>query len=292
MGSIVYKIDNLGHLDPTGSQTIAVPEKYGALVIAARDELVIYYAARVTHNGGEYRAFARVGNVLPHPTVSACLQAEVSNYTLFPVAVPAYGTGRNYERSLSDRNWRSMVMRGVRALPDDEAAAIIEAGSGDPQEEADDRFLEDQRGFAEQDQPAFQEQRRERETFDRLRRWFANRRECRRRYRCGCSFTGSSLQDREGNPAGECCHVFPLRDGGPDVIENMIFLSRDMHWAYDRHLISLNDDFSFRPSRFLEPKLQQMLHADGYARVPQNPGLRPSIEFIRRHRKDFLRLEK
>lgn len=292
MGSIVYNMRNLQRLSLTGLQTIAVERKYGRLVSAAHDDVVIYYAARVTHNGGEYRAFAKVGGIRPHPALSTHLLVEVSDYTPFPVAVPAFGPGRDYERSLFGHNWRSMAARGDRALSDDEAAAIIEAACRGWENTMHGGFVgEDRQGFAEQDQAAYQEPPRERENFDRLRRWFANRRECRRRYDCRCSFTGSDLQDREGNPEGECCHIYQLRDGGPDIIQNMIFLCKRMHWAHDRYLITLNDDFSFLHSRFLDSRSRDMLHADGYARVPEDPALRPSLEFIHRHREEFLRLE-
>lgn len=109
MGCIVYNGRNLSRFALSGAEALVFERRYGSLVSSAKGALVIYYAARATHNGGNYYAVARIGDLFPHPAAPTQLFATVSEYGRFPAGIPAFGPSRGYENALFGRNWHSMV---------------------------------------------------------------------------------------------------------------------------------------------------------------------------------------
>lgn len=280
MGCIVYNSRNLARFALTGAEALVFEGKYGALVNSAKSGLVVYYAARTTHNGGDYHAVARIGDVFPHPVAPAHVVATVSDYSSFPVEIPAFGPNRNYESALFGRNWRSMVQRTARAIPDAEVLAILEDADIPRSPAAHD-------GLAE-DSARYEHEPRGFDVVGRAKRWLQQRQQTRLEYGCHCSFTKCGQKDRSGEPEAERCHIWPVHEGGPDAIWNAILLGRSIHWAFDKHLISLEDDFRFVITDGLEPQYRQLLNPDGYARIPENPQSRPSLELLRVHRRKTL----
>ena len=82
----------------------------------------------------------------------------------------------------------------------------------------------------------------------------------------------------------------PWRAGGPDVVQNGIALSGTAHWLFDRHLISLTDDYRLLVSHNKVPKELQGLFARQLDRVhlPSDPRLWPYPAYIARHREAFI----
>ena len=278
MSCIVYNVRNLDRFGLTGADAIIFERRYASTVFAAKGEPVIYYAARTSHNGGEYVAAGRVGDVFPHPVSSGHVLASVFEYSRFSVKVRAFGPGRNYEHSLFGYNWRSMAVRTVRPLPDDQALAILDdasSNSSSPQ------------GFRELEQSAYLPSARGIESFSRLRRWLGLRHRCRSAYDYRCSFTGIGLRDGKGNFEADCCHILPVADLGPDEISNSLLLCKTMHWALDHFLISLEDDFRIIVSDAFDPRYKSLLNENGHARIPADPALQPSVRYLRQHRARF-----
>lgn len=280
MGCIVYNGRNLSRFALSGAEALVFERRYGSLVSSAKGALVIYYAARATHNGGNYYAVARIGDVFPHPAAPTQLFATVSEYGRFPAGIPAFGPSRGYENALFGRNWHSMVQRTVRAIPDAEALAILEDVDRPGSPVAHD-------GLAE-DSARYEHEPRGFDVVGRAKRWLQLRQQTRLEYGCRCSFTKCGQKDRSGEPEAECCHIWPVHEGGPDAIWNAILLGRSIHWAFDKHLISLEDNFRFVITDGLEPQYRQLLNPDGYARIPENPQSRPSLELLRVHRRKTL----
>lgn len=277
MSCVIYNVRNLERFGQTGTDAIIFEHKYGPTVSAAKDGLVIYYAARTTRSGGEYFAVGRIGDLLPHPGSSGHLMALVTEYGTFPANVRAFGEGHDYEHSLFGYNWRSMVMRTIRPIPDDQALAIL--GDASP-------VSSPAAGFSEPEHSAYLPFRGV-ETFTRLSRWLGLRHRCLAVYDYRCSFTGTGLRDGRGNFEVDCCHVRPVADGGPDTISNTVLLNKTMHWAYDHFLVSLEDDFRFLVSDHLDPRYKVSLNESGFARVPADPDFRPAVGYLRWHRAKF-----
>ena len=55
--------------------------------------------------------------------------------------------------------------------------------------------------------------------------------------------TGLRLVNGGGRADVEAAHIWPVAEGGPDIVQNSIALSATCHWLFDRHLISLRDDY-------------------------------------------------
>lgn len=58
-----------------------------------------------------------------------------------------------------------------------------------------------------------------------------------------CSFTHLKIVNGGGRAEVQAAHILPVSEGGPDVIQNGIALSATAHWLFDRHLVSISDDF-------------------------------------------------
>lgn len=147
MGCIIYNDRNIrGQLWPD-EPVLLFERKYDWLVSGAIDDLVIFYAARTTRNGGEYYAVGRVGRICSS-VGDRHLMASVSEFARLETPLPAFGASGVYERALLERNWRSMVQRSVRAIPDAEAEALLNDASPA-------RILDANNGFGEQEQSAY-----------------------------------------------------------------------------------------------------------------------------------------
>lgn len=60
-------------------------------------------------------------------------------------------------------------------------------------------------------------------------------------YKGTCAITGLRLTNGNGRAEADAAHIMPVERGGPDSTRNGIALSKTMHWAFDRGLISLTD---------------------------------------------------
>lgn len=276
MGCIIYNDRNIRGQLLSNEPVLLFERRYYPLVSEAIDDLVIFYAARTTRSGGEYYAVGRVGRICSS-VGDGHLTASVSEFTRLEAPVPAFGAAGVYESALIGRNWRSMVQRAVRAIPDIEAEAILNDACATPVPAADN-------GFGEERQSPYMPFQRRREHVERWCRCISLRQRTRTEYQHRCSFTGCGQRGKFGQIEAECCHIVPVEDGGIDVISNTLLLGRSIHWAFDQHAISLNDDFSFIVTDRLAPQYASLLNPDGYAWVPKDPQLRPSVEFLRQHR--------
>lgn len=59
-----------------------------------------------------------------------------------------------------------------------------------------------------------------------------------------CAFTKLRIEDGNGNSEAQAAHIWPVTEGGPDIVQNGIALSATIYWLFDRHLISIADDYS------------------------------------------------
>jgi len=77
--------------------------------------------------------------------------------------------------------------------------------------------------------------------------------------------------------------------GGPDVVQNGLALSGTVHWLFDRHLISLTDDYRLLVSHNKVPSELRGLFARQMDRVnlPKDARLWPHPTYIARHREAF-----
>ncbi|MGO8371122.1 HNH endonuclease [Rhizobium ruizarguesonis] len=83
--------------------------------------------------------------------------------------------------------------------------------------------------------------------------------------------------------------MWPVAEGGPDVVQNGLALSGTVHCLFDRHLISLTDDYRLLVSHNkVPPDLRSLFEKQlDRIRLPFDPRLWPNPTYIGRHRERF-----
>lgn len=76
--------------------------------------------------------------------------------------------------------------------------------------------------------------------------------------------------------------------GGPDVVTNGIALSGTVHWMFDRGLISLSNAGEILLSSKINDidGVRKIIYADGQARLPLSPAVRPHPRYLDWHRRE------
>jgi putative restriction endonuclease len=104
-----------------------------------------------------------------------------------------------------------------------------------------------------------------------------------------CALTGLRLINGGGKAEVQAAHIWPVASGGPDVVQNGLALSGTVHWLFDRHLISLTDDYRILVSHNKVPGELRGLFAKQLDRIhlPRDLALWPHPNYIARHREVF-----
>lgn len=111
-----------------------------------------------------------------------------------------------------------------------------------------------------------------------------------RSYRATCAFSGIRLVNGGGATEVEAAHIEPIDRGGPDSPRNGVALSRTMHWAFDRGLVSMEDNGKILVAKRLLPEqMNRLIVPDGLARLPEAQTLQPHSMFLRYHRENIFK---
>jgi putative restriction endonuclease len=104
-----------------------------------------------------------------------------------------------------------------------------------------------------------------------------------------CALTGLRIMNGGGKAEVQAAHIWPVASGGPDVVQNGLALSGTVHWLFDRHLISLTDDYRLLVSHNKVPAELRGLFAKQMDRIhlPTDSKLWPRPAYIARHREAF-----
>jgi putative restriction endonuclease len=104
-------------------------------------------------------------------------------------------------------------------------------------------------------------------------------------YEGRCALTGVRMTNGFGRAEVDAAHIRPVEDGGPDSTRNGMALMKTMHWAFDRGLISLeNDGRILTVERGLDDRVLRMLPDDRQAIWPKNQVQQPHHSFLEWHR--------
>lgn len=108
-------------------------------------------------------------------------------------------------------------------------------------------------------------------------------------YDCTCAVTGLRIVNGGGRVEAQAAHIWSVASGGPDEVQNGIALSATAHWLFDRHLISLDEDFGLLVSHNKVPSdLLKLFPPNGRPiRLPGDRRLHPKPEYVGRHRERF-----
>ena len=262
---------------------------------------IVYYEPRRGGGRQGYVAVARVSHIATDPVDAGSSYAYVADYLPFDGVVP-FRRGLGYwENRLNavEKPYligRELQDKSVRTVSDSEFGAITVAGlsrtldPGPAQVHKHGGIEGDETVRSLIEAPREEQERRivpmlvNRPFRDRaFRTWVVDA------YEEMCAVTGLRIINGGGNAEVQAAHIWPVDDGGPDIVQNGIALSATCHWLFDRHLISLNEDYGLLVSHNRVPSEFRNLFANQLKRIhlPCDQRLWPRQEFVTRHRDKF-----
>ena len=274
------------------------PETYLSEAKKIEGDWIIY---RSTRRGGSpfgYFAVARIESIKPDQSRNGYHYAIVSDYLEFDRVVPLKSTAGYYEDKLNmvpnDQVGRTLQGKSIRTIAEEEFVHIVLAGfaetidSNNPHklEYGDtkaDRLL---KSFIE-DAP--EERRIGQILLNRPLRDRAFRRSVVTAYHETCAVTGLRIVNGGGRAEVQAAHIKAVSDGGPDIVQNGIALSATCHWLFDRHLISIGEDYELLIAHNRVPTEYQNLFSKQLERIhlPSEKGKWPRSDFMDWHRNKF-----
>ena len=295
----VFDIRGESGYDDRIAERYHIPPDYRRAAAELVGGWIVYRESR--RNGGRqaYVAVARLSRIVPDEAKAGHAFALVDGFLAFDRPVPLARDGRYAEaplREVAPAVGAWLRGRSVRPLADADFAAIVRSGLAltlDPANAA--RLgLEGDRldlGTAELlAAPAVEQERRiEQVLLNRKIRDASFRRQVCEAYDHTCAVTRLRIVNGGGRAEVQAAHIWPVGDGGPDEVRNGVALSGTAHWLFDRHLISLTDDYRLLVSHNKVPAEYRQLFARQLDRVhlPADPSLRPHPAYLARHREAF-----
>jgi putative restriction endonuclease len=276
------------------------PRRYLNLVKEAVGDWVILRRPRADGGNLAYFAVARVTALEADPNTPALTFARLTNYLEFDRTVAWRLEGRYSEQALREMPAKEVGVylrgRSVRLLSDADFTAIVAAGLS--QTLAPDNAIrlgltgvEEAVQPFEFDIPGIDQVRRVEQMLVNRKIRDANfRRHFCDAYDDRCAVTGLRIINGGGRSEVQAAHIWGVGEGGPDVVQNGIALSGTIHWLFDRHLISLTDEYRLLVSHNKVPAELRVLFERQLDRIhlPEDERLRPHPTYIQRHRERFM----
>lgn len=259
--------------------------KYEAAVRAAEGEVALIYEPRrggsSTESAGGGRmcfiAYAVLGAVDDDPLDPASAYVRYRDYEELPVAVPLAAT------DVSAKAIQQAVLRVEMSVVDKVfqygMAPILSANA-------------DTEGLTDRALPMLIAERPVREVvFNQIVRDRAFRYNVvDKAYRGTCAMSGLRLTNGKGRAEVDAAHIRPVADGGPDVVGNGLALSKTLHWAFDRGLVSATDDGGLLfVDRGLPDDLRRLLRPDLKLLKPSSNDHSPHPAFLGWHRRQVFK---
>jgi len=253
---------------------------------------IIYQEPRRAGQRGYY-AVAKVEKIVPDPANEGMYLAliEPGTYLEFGRDVPFQMDGQAVERGLLDPSGRvngGRAIQSIRTISDTDFNRIVGLGLV----EEDELLPREDDGLAipsmVQEEQATWEEPIDRATMLVSRK--VRNRQFRKRvldvYDRRCALTGMQLINGGGRAEAQAAHIMSVEVGGPDVVTNGIALSGTVHWMFDRGLVSLSDAGDILLSSKINDieGVRKMIYADGLARLPASPSIRPHPRYLDWHR--------
>ena len=278
------------------------PNRYLGEAERALGDWIVY---RETSKGGGrngYVAVARVTRIDADPIRPGHSYAYVADYLEFDTTVRLFHNKQYYEtrlKALEDRSHVGRALRGksIRTIPGEDFVAITNAGLADTLDPASPHGF---RGPVDADIRSratgsiggtTEEQERliSQHLVNRRFRNAAFRGSVLSAYKFTCAFTRLHIVNGGGRVEAQAAHIKPVADGGPDAVQNGLALSATCHWLFDRHLVSLSDEFELLVAHNRVPRDLQDLFVSQREKIslPDDKRLWPRRDFMAHHRERF-----
>jgi putative restriction endonuclease len=277
------------------------PPQYRTVAQQLIGDWIIYREPQ--RNGGRraYISVARVLRIETDPLRSGYSYAHVGEYLPFDRPVPFGNNGVYAEAALREISNPSRIGaylqgKSIRIVSDTDFETIVRAGLNETLAPANAVRLElDPYQIDEETldllgaPPAEQERRIEQILVNRKIREASFRRHVCEAYDNRCAVTGLRIMNGGGKAEVQAAHIWSVASGGPDVVQNGLALSGTVHWLFDRHLISLTDDYGLLISHNKVPAELRGLFSKHLDRIhlPDDPRLWPHRSYVARHREAF-----
>lgn len=285
--------------DITGRYHFPTRSDYLAAAHDAVGYWVLFRESR--RNGGRraYVAVARVVAVEPDGSDPRHHYAFLTDYLEFGSPVPLNSDGVYAEavaRAIGDprRVGQTLQGRSMRPISDEDFDAIVLAGLSETLAPQNALMLgldfpaadlpPHHPGFVESVSRPVEQMLVNRKIRD------ANfRLEVCRAYDSRCAVTGLRIVNGGGRAEVQAAHIRPVAAGGPDVVQNGIALSATVHWLFDRHLISIDEDYRLLVAHNRVPtELRSLFRpANEQLHLPLDRRLWPHPQFMAHHRERF-----
>jgi putative restriction endonuclease len=282
--------------DDSISQRYHFPSRYLKVLEKCIGEWVIYREPRADGGSMAYIAAAKLREISADPDIKNHFYAHVTDFEEFDALVPWRVGGVYWEKKLREIDTPSVgvYMRGrsVRELTDADFSAIVSKGLN-LHLGAENEVVSETRSIYFEEPLNGEKTGEARQTVQVL----SNKKLRDQRFRSRivraydgiCAFTGARMQDYKGHHEVQAAHILSVAENGPDVTSNGLALSSTIHWMFDRHLVSVDEDFklliadSIIPNEYLnllEPATKGIL-------LPKDRSKVPNQSFIRTHRSRF-----
>jgi putative restriction endonuclease len=277
------------------------PNRYLGECQRAVGDWIVYREPRRGGGREGYIAVAQIAGIEPDPADPTHSYALVMGFLPFDDVVPLRRPAGFYETMLNEvanpsRIGAALQGKSIRGISESDFGAIVRAGlqqTLDPKNavrlELDAQHADaDALGFLSAT-PGEQERRIAQMLVNRKIRDAAFRRSVCDAYDNRCAVTGLRIINGGGKSEAQAAHIWSVASGGPDVVQNGVALSATVHWLFDRHLISLTDDFGILVSHNKVPSELRSLFARQLDRIhlPSDQRLWPHPAYVRRHREKF-----
>jgi putative restriction endonuclease len=112
-------------------------------------------------------------------------------------------------------------------------------------------------------------------------------------YEQTCAISGMQLGSTFGHVFVDACHIVPFSISHDDRVTNGLALCPNMHRAFDRGLIAINDDYTILLSRHIRERAEHAYSLNKFERaqlrLPANKYAWPDIELLQWHRREVFR---
>ncbi|CDX24424.1 conserved hypothetical protein [Mesorhizobium plurifarium] len=277
------------------------PPQYRAIADQLVGNWIIYREPQRNQGRRAYIAAARVLRVDPDPARPSFSYALMGDYLPFDQPVPFAGGGGYREAALREVEDPSRVGaflqgKSIRLVSEADFAGIVRSGLDEtlaPENsvrlELDPLHVDHDTLSLVQAPPEEQARRIEQILLNRKVRDASFRRQVCDAYDNRCAVTGLRMINGGGKAEVQAAHIWPVASGGPDVVQNGLALSGTVHWLFDRHLISLTDDYRLLVSHNKVPSDLRTLFARQmeHLHLPKDRSLWPHPKYVARHREAF-----
>ena len=265
---------------------------------------ILYREPQRNRGRRAYIGAAMVVSIEPDPRQPDHAYARMANYFPFEPLVPFSGThdGTYWEsplRAITERGrvGQSLQGKSMRLLSDRDFANIVSAGIGETlTTENNIRYgpgvsepsVQPLTGYVDLPDETFV-RRVEQTLLNRKVRDANFRRLVCEAYNDTCAVTGLRIINGGGRSEVQAAHIWPVEKGGPDIVQNGIALSGTVHWLFDRHLMSLTDDYRILVAHNRVPaELRSLFERQmDRIRLPSDPTLWPHPKYLQRHREAY-----